>query len=92
MESFKKFFEVDYDRWLLQGAPGEDDTNCPACRDGSCTDCGGKGCHNCKHTGDCQVCQGAGEVDKLTAQKYAAMHRADEPHDDRGFEGPHPRF
>jgi DnaJ-class molecular chaperone len=95
MESFKKFIveAPDHDAWLMQGAPGENDVNCPACRDGSHLQCGGHGCQECKGTGDCPVCQGAGEVDRLTAQKYAAGQRDDfDRGDDMGPGEPHPRY
>lgn len=97
MESFKKYIieAPDYDRWLMQGAPGSDDEDCPACRDGMCPECGGKGgrCGTCNGTGDCPICQGAGEVDRLTAQKYAQNNRDYDSGDgDMGEVGHHPLY
>lgn len=96
MESFKKYITEapDYDSFLLRGAPGENDVSCPACRDGMCPNCGGKGgrCQTCKGTGDCIVCQGAGEVDRLTAQKYVSDNTADDFDNDSGEVGPHPLY
>lgn len=99
MESFKKYITEtpDYDAWKMSGAPGDNDVNCPACRDGMCPECGGKGgpCQTCKGSGDCPICGGAGEVDKLTAQQYANDHRdfeRDLDRDDFGDIGPHPLY
>lgn len=70
-----------YDSWKTTD-PNDVDSPCLDCRgDGNCPECGGEGCEECDHSGECKTCEGCGQMDPHERKSRIEDEAADAAYD-----------